>query len=133
MKKLLSQGLIFVSILICNDAFAGFGSNKWVFAPQEKVIIERLESIKQGTEYECKNLNPVATFRLTYTHPDGLKYMEIIPNNPSQVSHDRDKKIFIISNVTSLHVKFPWVGGPYTFENITDNTVIGTNCDAGQL
>ncbi|AQX27470.1 MULTISPECIES: hypothetical protein [unclassified Bartonella] len=131
MKKLLSQGLTFVSILICNDAFAGFGENKWIFKPHEKVVIKKLDIAQQGVEYDCKSINPITTFRLTYTDPRGLEYLKIISDNPSQITHSKDSKLFIISNVSSLHVKFPWIGGPYTFENITDNKVVGTNCDSG--
>ncbi|WP_407965623.1 hypothetical protein [Bartonella sp. C271] len=131
MKKLLSQGLTFVSILISNDALAGFGEKKWIFEPHEKVVIEKHPTIRQGVQYICKNLDPVTTFRLTYTDPRSLEYLKIIPENPSQITHDKDKKIFMISNVASLDVSFPWIGGPYTFENVTDNKVVGTNCDAG--
>ncbi|AQX17898.1 hypothetical protein BA1379B_000470 [Bartonella sp. A1379B] len=131
MKKLLSQGLTFVSILICNDAFAGFSEHEWTFAPHEKVVIQKNEEFRQGVEYGCKNLNPAATFRLTYTDPRGLEDLKIISENPSQVTHNKNKKVFIINNVESLDIGFPWIGRPYTFENITDKKIVGTNCDTG--
>ncbi|ATO56834.1 hypothetical protein [Bartonella sp. 1-1C] len=128
MRKLLFQGLIFASILICNDAFARFGEHEWVFEPHEKVVIDKSDYTKQGVEYGCKDINPAATFHLTYTDP---KYLKIVTDNPNQITHIKDKKLFIISNVKSLDVSFPWVGGPHTFENVTDNKVVGKNCDTG--
>ncbi|OPB31109.1 hypothetical protein [Bartonella sp. AR 15-3] len=132
MKKILSQILIVASILIYTDAFAGFGENKWEFDANTEAKVGKSESQKVGVIYSCNQLEPAATFHLEYNNDDALDRIKIVTQNPNQVVHNKETKTFIISNATSLEVRFPWASGPYTFRNMTGTKVIGSDCDIGE-
>ncbi|WP_375703478.1 hypothetical protein [Bartonella sp. AD13SXNS] len=132
MKKIFTQGLLAANILVYSSvAFAGFGENKWFFAPDESVTIIPSDIVRQGAEYSCEVFEPKkVSFTLSYSTPSDLNKLKIVVDDEKKITHDKEKKIFTLKNIKSLHISFP-SSGHYIFKNITKKKVIGTHCDTG--
>ncbi|WP_142415890.1 hypothetical protein [Bartonella massiliensis] len=132
MKKSFTKGLLAATILTCSSvAFAGFGEREWDFAPDESITIVPSDIVRQGAEYSCEVFKPKkVSFTLSYSAPSDLDKLRIVADDNEKIIHDKEKKIFILKNITSLHISFP-SSGNYIFKNITKKKVIGTNCDTG--
>ncbi|EJF81387.1 Uncharacterised protein [Candidatus Bartonella washoeensis] len=134
MKRIFTQGLLAVNMLVFSTvAFAGFGENKWNFAPNESVTIGMPSTIQQGFECGCEKFNPeTVSFTLSYTASSDLEKLKIVADDENKITHDKENKIFILKDVKSLVLGFPG-SGSYIFKNITNTDVIGIECDAGDF
>ncbi|MBX4335484.1 hypothetical protein [Bartonella raoultii] len=132
MKKNFVQGLLTAHILLYSSgAFAGFGERKWTFAADESVTIGSSDEIHQGVEYACNRFKPKkVSFTLSYSNLADLNKLKITADDDNKIIHDKENKTFILKNVKSLHICFP-SSGYYIFKNITQEKVIGKNCDTG--
>ncbi|SSZ40078.1 hypothetical protein [Bartonella grahamii] len=132
MKKIFAQGLLAANILAYSSvAFAGFGERKWNFALDESVVITPSDIVHQGVEYSCSIFKPnKVSFTLLYSTPSDLNKLRIVVDDEKKITHDKEKKIFTLKNIKSLHIIFP-SSGHYIFKNITKKKVVGTNCDTG--
>ncbi|WP_375677930.1 MULTISPECIES: hypothetical protein [unclassified Bartonella] len=132
MKKIFMQVLLAANILAYSSvAFAGFGEKKWNFGLDESVVIIPSDTIHQGAEYSCSIFEPKkVSFTLSYSTPSDLNKLRIAVDDEKKITHDKEKKIFILKNIKSLHISFP-SSGHYIFKNITKKKVVGTNCDTG--
>lgn len=121
-------------MLACSTvAFAGFGENEWNFAPNESVTIGTPGIIEQGFECGCERFKPEkVSFTLSYTTPSDLDRLQIVADDENKITHDKEKKIFILKDVKSLVLGFP-AGGNYILKNITQQNVTGIKCDAGDF
>ncbi|WP_375610537.1 MULTISPECIES: hypothetical protein [unclassified Bartonella] len=132
MKKIFTRGLLAANILAYSSvAFAGFGEKKWNFARDESVVITPSYTFQQGVEYSCNTFKPKkVSFTLSYSAPSDLNKLRIFVDDEKKITHDKEKKIFTLKNIKSLHISFPW-SGHYIFKNITNKKVVGTDCDTG--
>ncbi|WP_273787807.1 MULTISPECIES: hypothetical protein [Bartonella] len=132
MKKIFAQGLLAANILACSSvAFAGFGERKWNFSLDESVVITPSDVVHQGVEYSCSIFKPnKVSFTLSYSTPSDLNKLRIVVDDEKKITHDKEKKVFTLKNIKSLHISFP-SSGHYIFKNITKKKVVGTNCDTG--
>ncbi|WP_409361517.1 hypothetical protein ACRPOS_000610 [Bartonella heixiaziensis] len=132
MKKIFTQGLLAANILTYSTvAFAGFGEREWNFTLGESVTIGASDTLHQGVEYACHTFKPEkVTFTLSYSAPSDLNRLQIVVDDESKITHDKENKIFTLKDIKSLDISFP-SSGTYTFKNITEQRVIGTDCDTG--
>ncbi|QEE11566.1 hypothetical protein [Bartonella krasnovii] len=134
MQKIFMQGLLTANILAYSSvAFAGFGEREWNFETNETVTIGASDEIQQGAEYGCKAFKPEkASFTLSYSSPSDVNKLHITADDEKKITHDKERKIFMLKDVKSLDIGFP-PSGYYTFKNITKERVIGLDCDAGDF
>ncbi|CAF25724.1 hypothetical protein [Bartonella quintana] len=130
MKKIFTQGLFAVNVIAFSTvAFAGFSEKKWDFTPDESVTIGSSDKVHQGVVYSCQAFKPKkASFTLSYSTPSDLDKLKIVADDENKITHDKENKIFILKDVTSLALSFP-SSGNYTVKNITKKKITGKNCN----
>lgn len=119
--KLIS--LLFLAVPI--TAFSGIGERGWSLSPGETDSKDFTDSFF-GAEYLCERFSPSqVSFTLTYTN----EKPDVKHGNNGSVTDIGDKTLKI-EGVEMLHVSYRG-GGVYKLKNITNEYILGTECDAG--
>lgn len=130
-KSNLSLGLLILAFT--SLSYAGIGERSWSFDKGETVTMDfsALSPI-DGTEYSCESFSPnKVSFIIKYDNrSSGSLPINVIADDASKVSHDRNNHTFKVTNATSLHIQLPG-NGKYFITNTTGNAVLGSICDTG--
>lgn len=114
-------------------SYAGIGEGGWSFDKDETLTIDFSASTPiSGAEYSCESFSPnKVSFIIEYDNQSSdSSPTNVIADDASKVSHDRNNHTFKVTNATSLHIQLPG-NGKYFITNTTGTAVKGSICDNG--